>query len=63
MIQLFESVRQNFQTSSTSLTATPTPSIKRQGFIVIETNYRIYAYTGNLIMILFCKLIVFISLS
>ncbi|KAI2801660.1 General transcription factor IIH subunit 4 [Blomia tropicalis] len=61
MIQLFESVRQNFQTSSTSLTATPTPSIKRQGFIVIETNYRIYAYTESPLQI--ALLTLFIELN
>lgn len=44
MIQLFECVRQN---TLSKPTLAVTPTVKRQGFIVIETNYRIYAYTGN----------------
>lgn len=44
MIQLFECVRQN---TLSKPTLAVTPTVKRQGFIVIETNYRIYAYTGK----------------
>lgn len=44
MIRLFESVRRNFQLSNLALTQQYN---KRQGFIVVETNYRVYAYTGK----------------
>lgn len=43
MFQLFESVRQNCRPTSLSVT----PNIKRAGFIVVETNYRVYAYTES----------------
>lgn len=44
MTRLFESVRRNFQLSNLALTQQHN---KRQGFIVVETNYRVYAYTGK----------------
>ena len=44
MIRLFESVRRNFHLSNMALTQQYN---KRQGFIVVETNYRVYAYTGE----------------
>lgn len=50
MIKLFESVNRTFQVGNNAL------SHKRQGFIVVETNYRVYAYTGKIhLMILMDK--------
>ncbi|PSN67335.1 transcription factor Tfb2 [Corynespora cassiicola Philippines] len=43
-----------------STTNDPTPTAAQKGFIIVETNYRLYAYTNSLLQIavlsLFCKL-------
>lgn len=58
VIQLFDCVRQNTLSKPTlAVTATA----KRQGFIVIETNYRIYAYTESPLQI--ALLTLFIELN
>nr|XP_027205656.1 general transcription factor IIH subunit 4-like [Dermatophagoides pteronyssinus] len=58
MIRLFESVRRNFQLSNLALTQQYN---KRQGFIVVETNYRVYAYTESPLQI--ALLTLFIELN
>ncbi|KAF7493684.1 General transcription factor IIH subunit 4 [Sarcoptes scabiei] len=53
MVRLFESVRRNFRSTQSSIDFSPLMpikneiNVKRQGFIVVETNYRVYAYTES----------------
>lgn len=48
MVGLFEAIHENKVSSSLATTTVSSSSnVKRQGFIVVETNYRVYAYTES----------------
>ncbi|EXJ67108.1 uncharacterized protein A1O5_09755 [Cladophialophora psammophila CBS 110553] len=52
------SLSQKYSSSSSSGTTTPSGTVTQKGFIIVETNYRVYAYTSSPLQIALLSLFI-----